>query len=154
MAADKSTNERCTMQQLLETTLKNVGCHINMCKEEENHIYATYQGEHFTIYYDETSPFITIYDVSWYSAELYDIDNLSLVRQAVNACNRENTSTVLYTIDEKEKCINVHTRQRIVFGSYIPEIEDYLRSRFEDSFRQHHNFYKNMEEIRKEHFSL
>ena len=33
------------------------------------------------------------------------------------------------------------------------DVEDYLRSRFEDSFRQHHNFYRNMEEIRKEQFA-
>lgn len=139
--------------QLLEKVLKNIGCHINMCKDEENHIYATYQGEHFTIIYSETSPYITIYDVAWYSAELIDIDNLSLVRQAVNVCNKENISTVLYTIDKEENCVNVHTRQCIVFGSYIPDVEDYLRSRFEDSFRQHHNFYRNMEEIRKEQFA-
>lgn len=150
---NKSIYEGLTMQQLLELTLKNIGCHINMCKDEENHIYATYQGEHFTIIYSETSPFVTIYDVAWYSAELIDIDNFSLVRQAVNACNRENISTVLYTIDKEDNCVNVHTRQCIVFGSYIPDVEDYLRSRFEDSFRQHHNFYRNMEEIRKEQFA-
>ena len=139
--------------QLLERVIKNLGCHIDMCKEEKDTFYVTYQGEHFTIIYSETSPYITIYDVAWYSAELIDIDNLSLVRQAVNVCNKENISTVLYTIDKERNCVNVHTRQCIVFGSYIPDVEDYLRSRFEDSFRQHHNFYRNMEEIRKEQFA-
>lgn len=138
--------------QLLERVLKNIGCHIDMCKDEKDTFYVTYQGEHFTIIYSETSPFINIYDVAWYSAELDDIDNLSLVRQAVNACNRENLSTVLYTIDKENNCVNVHTRQSVLFGSYIPDIEGYLRSRFEDSFRQHHNFYRFMEEKRKEQY--
>lgn len=137
------------MRRLLEQTLKNIGCHINMCEDDEDRFFITYQGEHFTIVYSESSQFINIYDVAWYSAELDDIDNLSIVRQAVNACNQENHSMVLYTIDKENNCVNVHTRQCIVFGSYIPEVEDYLRSRFEDSFRQHHNFYKNMEKIRQ-----
>ena len=124
-----------------------------MCEEKEGEFHVTYQGEHFTIIYSEDSPYITIYDVAWYSAELIDIDNLSLVRQAVNACNQQNLATVLYTIDKDENCVNVHTRQCTIFGAYIPEVEDYLRSRLEDSFRQHHNFYRHIEAIRKEQYA-
>lgn len=142
-----------SMKLLLEQTLKNIGCHINMCEEKEGEFHITYQGEHFTIIYSEDSPFITIYDVAWYSAELIDIDNLSLVRQAVNACNQQNLATVLYTIDKNENCVNVHTRQCTIFGSYIPEVETYLRSQLEDSFRQHHNFYRHIEAIRKEQYA-
>ena len=142
-----------SMEHLLEVTLKNIGCHIDMCKEESGQFHVSYQGEHFTIYYSEDSPFINIYDLAWYSAELFDIDNLSVVKQAVNACNQQNLATVLYTIDKEENCINVHTRQSTIFGSFIPEIEEYLRSRFEDSFRQHHNFYRQIEEKRKEQYA-
>lgn len=148
---DNITNnyEGLSMHQLLERVMKNIGCRINMCKDEEDHFYVTYQGEHFTIAYSEENPYITIYDVAWYSAELNDIDNLSMVRKAVNECNKQNLSTILYTIDKEENCVNVHTRQNIIFGLFIPDIEDYLRSRFEDSFRQHHNFYRQIEEVRK-----
>lgn len=145
--------EGLNMGQLLERVMKNIGCHINMCKEKEGEFHITYQGEHFTIIYSEDSPYITIYDVAWYSAELIDIDNLSLVRQAVNVCNQQNLATVLYTIDKEENCVNVHTRQCTIFGSYIPDAEAYLRSRLEDSFRQHHNFYRHIEEIRKEQYA-
>lgn len=137
-------------QQLLERVLKNIGCHINMCADNEDEFRITYQGEHFTIVYSEDSLYITIYDIAWYSESLDDIDNLSLVRQAVNLCNQNNGSTVLYTIDKENKCVNVHTRQVVFFGSFIPNTEDYLRSRFEDSFLQHHNFYRCMEVSRKE----
>ena len=142
---DNMTTEvqSANMKLLLEQTLKNIGCHINMCEEKEGEFHITYQGEHFTI----------IYDVAWYSAELIDIDNLSLVRQAVNACNQQNLATVLYTIDKDENCVNVHTRQCTIFGAYIPEVEAYLRSRLEDSFRQHHNFYRHIEAIRKEQYA-
>ena len=146
---NKEHVQEVSMEHLLEVTLKNIGCHINMCEEESGQFHITYQGEHFTIYYSEGSPYINIYDIAWYSAELIDIDNLSLVRQAVNACNQQNLATVLYTIDKDENCVNVHTRQCIIFGSYIPDVAAYLRSRFEDSFRQHHNFYRHLEEIRK-----
>ena len=145
--------QSASMRLLLEQTLKNVGCHIDMCNEKDGEFHAIYQGEHFTIIFSEDSPYITIYDVAWYSAELIDVDNLSLVRQAVNACNQQNLATVLYTIDKEENCVNVHTRQCTIFGSYIPEVEAYLRSRFEDSFRQHHNFYRHIEEIRKEQYA-
>lgn len=159
--SDESPNEdnmntevqRVSMKPLLEQTLKNIGCHINMCEEKEGEFHITYQGEHFIIIYSEESPYITIYDVAWYSAELIDIDNLSLVRQAVNACNQQNLATVLYTIDKEENCVNVHTRQCTIFGSYIPDAEAYLRTRLEDSFRQHHNFYRQIEDIRKEQYA-
>jgi len=143
-----------SIRSLLEKAMKNIGCHINMCEEKEGEFHVTYQGEHFTIVYSEDSPYITIYDIAWYSEEAYDIDNLSLVRQAVNQCNQRNTSTVLYTIDKESNCVNVHTRQCVVFGSYIPDYENYLRSRFEDSFQQHHSFYRNLEEIRKEQYTV
>ncbi len=142
--------QSASMKLFLEQTLKNIGCHINMCCDKDGEFKITYQGEHFSVLYSEDSPYIYIYDIAWYSAELDDIDNFSLVRQAVNACNQQNLSTVLYTIDKENRCVNVHTRQCIIFGSYIPDIEAYLRSRLEDSFRQHHNFYRCIEEIRKE----
>ena len=142
--------EGLSKAQFLERVMNNIGCHINMCKDESNELRVTYQGEQFAIAYSEDSHYICIYDVAWYSAELDDIDNLSLVRQAVNACNMQNIATVLYTIDKEEKCVNVHTRQCCIFGSYIPDLEGYMRSLFENSFRQHHNFYRHIEEIRKE----
>ena len=150
----KEASQNEGIRSLLEKTMKNIGCHINMCAEKEGEFNVTYQGEHFTVVYSEDSPYITIYDIAWYSEEVYDIDNLSLVRQTVNQCNQRNCSTVLYTIDKEKNCVNVHTRQCIVFGSYIPDFEDYLRSRFEDSFQQHHNFYRIMEEIRKEQYAV
>ena len=49
--------------------MKNLGCHIDMCKENESQFLITYQGEPFTIVYSEGSPFVYIYDVAWYSVE-------------------------------------------------------------------------------------
>ncbi len=150
---DNNMKETClneNIKTLLETTMKNIGCHINMCAEKDSEFNITYQGEHFTVVYSEDSPFITIYDIAWYSEELNDIDNFSMVTKAVNLCNQYNTSTVLYTIDKENNCVNVHTRQCVVFGSFIPNLNDFLRSRFEDSFQQHHNFYRFMEKSRKE----
>ena len=152
---DNMTTEvqSASIKLLLEQTLKNVGCHINMCAEKDGEFNVTYQGEHFTVVYSEDSPYITIYDIAWYSEELNDIDNFSMVTKAVNLCNQQNTSTVLYTIEKDKNCVNVHTRQCVVFGSFLPKLEDYLRSRFEDSFQQHHNFYRYMELSRKEQFA-
>ena len=141
------------IKTMLERVLKNVGCHINMCGEKEGEFNITYQGEHFSIAYSENSRLINIYDVAWYAEDLNDIDNLSLVRQAVNMCNQYNSATVLYTIDKENNRVNVHTRQSVAFGSFIPDIEAYLRSRLEDSFQQHHNFYRCMEVSRKEQFA-
>jgi len=139
--------------QLVETVAKNIGCHINLAQEDTDRVHVSYQGEHFTVICSDDSPYINIYDVSWYSAPLDDIDNLSHIRQAVNMCNHRNRATVLYTIENDENCINVHTRQCTIFGTYIPHIEEYLRACFEDSFRQHHNFYDCMEEIRRKEFA-
>ena len=148
-----TTVHAVSMENLLEVSFKNIGCHVDICKDEPDMLHVTYQGEHFKICFTEESPYIYIYDIAWYSAELIDIDNLSVVKQAVNACNQHNHATVLYTIDKEENCVNVHTRQCTIFGSYIPDAEEYLRSLLEDSFRQHHNFYRHIEEIRKEQYA-
>ena len=145
--------EGLSMGELLDTIVKNIGGQIESNDMETDRFYVTYQGEHFTILYSDECLLIQIYDVAWYSAEANDIENLSLVRQAVNACNKDNSSTVLYTIEKEENRVNVHTRQCIVFGSFLPDVEGYLRSRFEDSFRQHHNFYRIMEGIRQEQYA-
>lgn len=150
---NEEKKQEVSIEHLLKLSLKKIGCHINLCKEEPGVFQVTYQGEQFRIYYSEESPYINIYDIAWYSSELDDIDNLSVVRQAINACNQQNLATVLYTIDKETNCLNVHTRQCTIFGSYIPNVENYLRSRLEDSFRQHHNFYRQIEEIRKEQYT-
>ena len=140
-------------KELLFAVAKNIGCNIQRDEEDPNRIYLNYQGEHFTVGASEESPFLYIYDVAWYSASLDDIENLSLIRQAVNSCNAEYAATVLYTIDKDENCVNIHTRQCVLFGDYIPSVDEYLRSRLDDSFRQHHNFYQHMEKIRSEQYS-
>ena len=143
-------DEKLTKRQLLEKELKDIGCYINMDTDNDDQMNRTYQGEHFIIGCSADSPYLFIYDIAWYSADIDDVDNFSLVRQAVNACNFNNTSTLLYTIDEEKKCVNVHTRQWALFGSFIPNIGDYLRARLEDSFAQHHNFFNKMEELRRQ----
>lgn len=107
-----------------------------------------YQGEHFTVDATDTSPYIHIYDMAWYSAPLADIDNLSRVRQAVNATNLAAPATVVYTIDREENEVHVHTRQCMLLSSHVPDLETHLRSYLDDSFRQHHRFFRELESIR------
>ena len=139
--------------QLLMAVTKDLGIKIEQSEERADLFYLEYQGEKFSVVCDGKSPYITLYDINWYSAETADIDNFSLLRRAVNACNFQNLSTVLYSIDEETQQVVLSTRQVFVFEAYIPNVDDYFRSRLDDSFHQHHNFFSRMEELRKEQFA-
>ncbi len=68
-----------------------------------------------------------IWDTYWLQVELYDIDEVSRLRKAINTSNMNCSVTTVYTIDEAGKHVDVHCNTTTVFIPEIPEIEDYLR---------------------------
>lgn len=138
------------VKELLDKVLRDINCEPLWSEEEKNALSVTFQGERFTIETQNDSPFILITDAWWHVASLEDIEQFSLIRQAINNCNQIYPSVnLIYTTHKEDKTIGIHTRQSVIFMWQIPNVKDYLRSRFEASFHQHHNFYHQMEELRQ-----
>ena len=140
--------EEMTQRQRLLTVLKEMNCQPEEDPEEPERINVAYQGERFIIDYSEQSKYISIYDVWWYNAPLNDIEQLSDIRKVVNACNFDNHTTLVYTINTEENVIGIHSRQSMVFVPEIPNLKDYLSSQFVDSFRQHQNFHARLNALK------
>lgn len=125
-------------RDLLLETLTNIGCQYELAeKEDDNRIFFSYQGEHFFVDATNDWKYIQIWDMFWESVELYDIDEFSRLKKAVNGSNLNNSVTTIYTINEEGKTIDVHSKSVILFVYGIPEIEDYLKAELNDFFHAH-----------------
>ena len=140
--------EGMTQRERLLAVLKEMNCQPEEDTEEPERILVAYQGERFIIDYSEQSKYISIHDVWWYNAPLDDIELLSDIRKVVNACNFDNHTTLIYTINTEENVIGVHCRQSMVFVPEIHNLKDYLASLFVDSFRQHQNFHARLNALK------
>lgn len=133
--------------QLVMTLTKELGCQPE--EDEDNHIHFNYQGEHFFVDAQKDGVYACIYDTWWHTVQLSDLDEFADARRAVNSCNYNYTTTLVYSIDENDNRMGVHCRSPFVLVPEIPNVRDYFRSRLDDCFLQHRNFYKELEEIRK-----
>ena len=86
----------------------------------------------------EDSIYVHIWDTHWIQIELYDIDEVSRLRKAINTSNMNSAVTTFYTIDDDAKTMNVHAKSTITFISTIPYLEDYLRTELNEFFHAHH----------------
>ena len=154
-AMDESDNKISTMEETKGTrdlfleTLAMLGCQYELAEEEDdNRIFFTFQGEHFSVSATNESFFIHIYDLQWLQVDLYDVDEFARLRKAINESNIYNNVTTLYTIDEEEGKVNVHSKSIILFIPQIPRIDNYLGSELSAFFRAHRYVTNEMEKLR------
>lgn len=117
-------------------TLKNIGCQYEK-EEEGDRIFFAYQGENFFVEVSDDRFYITVYDTHWGQVELYDIDEFTRLRKAINTANLNCATMVVYTIDDIAKNVDVHCKSTFPFLHQIPDLENYLRGELNDFFRAH-----------------
>ena len=137
--------EGMNTETLLYTLLDEIGCHPVYDDEVEHRINFMFQGEYLFCDYNNESPFVAFYDVWWYSADMYDIDNVAAVRKAVNDCNLSNRSTLVYSMNEDNKKMGVHNRTVVPVLSQMPHLDEYLKAVLSDFFQQHNLFYQQVQ---------
>lgn len=133
---------------LLQLALRQLGIEYDF--DEDNCFIAIYQGEHFKIVAENDSRIIDIYDLWWYHAPLDDIDNLSLVKQAVNDYNIRGKAKLVYSFSREDDVIGVHGMMHFVWVEGIPNIDQYLRAQLDIMLAAHQQFYQIMEHLRRE----
>ena len=135
-------------RDLLLETLTKIGCQYEIGEGEGDRIHFVYQGEHFLVAADNEHPFIQVFDYTWNSVDLFDIDELSRLRKAINEANWRCGATTVFSIDEARKTMDVHCKALFVFVPQIPSIEDYFRLELNEFFRAHQLVGAEMEKLR------
>ena len=131
-------------------TLTKIGCQYELAEEEDdNRIFFAYQGEHFFVVATNDAKVINIYDTHWGHIELYDIEEFTRLKKAINGSNLNYSVTTVYTIDEAGSNVDVHCKSTILFVPQIPDIEDYLRWALNEFFRAHQYVGNEMARLRE-----
>ena len=134
-------------------TLKNIGCQYEK-EENGNRIFFAYQGENFFVEVSDDRFYITVYDTHWGQVELYDIDEFTRLRKAINTANLNCATMVVYTIDDIAKTVDVHCKSTFPFLHQIPDLENYLRGELNDFFRAHQLVGNEMTKMREKEEAL
>lgn len=131
------TMEQKGTRDLFLETLTKLGCQYEIEDGEDGDIHFGYQGEYFTVKARNDCQYVEIYDICWGHVELYDVDELSRLRKAINESNLRNSVTAVYTVDEAGGNVDVHCKSVIPFIPEIPNLEDYLRLELNEYFQVH-----------------
>lgn len=125
-------------RELFMETLTEIGCQYELSEDQDDdRIFFDYQGEHFLAGVNNDSFYVHIYDTYWGHVELYDIDEFSRLRKAVNESNKTSGVTTFYEIDEVGKNVDVHSKSIIPFMSEMPNLGAFLRVELNEFFRAH-----------------
>lgn len=120
--------------------LRQINCEVIINEEDENRLEFSYQGWNFCIDTSDECPFINIWDFGWATADLDNLEEVSMMRRVVNDININSVETVLYTIDEENNRMIIHSKKHALLISNIPNTKGYLMSLFDDFFAIHHRF--------------
>ena len=140
MNNETNKKEKNGTRDLFLETLTKIGCQYEIEEGEDvedGDIRFGYQGEYFVVRASNKTRYIQIYDTHWGHVELYDIDEFSRLKKAINESNIRNSVTTVYTIDEAGSNVDVHCKSVILFVPEIPNIADYLRLELCEYFRVH-----------------
>lgn len=134
---DESGNQARTRDFFLDTLIK-LGCQYELADGDDKRIDFFYHGECFSAYASNDKLYVSLWDTYWKQVELQDIDEVCCLRKAINTSNINARVTTIYTIDEANSKMIVHSKSTIPFLSSMPVIENYLRTELNVFFRTHH----------------
>lgn len=132
-----NNQDQIATRDLLLDTLTKIKCQYEIEDGEDGDIHFAYQGEYFTVRASNDCRYVQIFDIRWGHVELYDVDELSRLRKAINESNLRNSVTAVYTVDEAGGNVDVHCKSVIPFIPEIPNLEDYLRLELNEYFQVH-----------------
>lgn len=147
----KSINMNIGTRDLFLQTLVRIGCQYEIVGDDadKGDISFGYQGENFIARTNNNFRYLHLYDTYWGRIDMYDIDEFSRLRKAVNESNLNNSVTAVYTIDKESSTVNVHSKSVILFIPQIPDIENYLRLELNEFFRVHNAMNSEMNKLRE-----
>ena len=137
-------------RDLFLNVLTNIGCQYELGEGEDNRIFFAYQGEHFFAESSNESLWVNIWDTYWEHVELYDVDEVSRMKKAINTSNLNTMVSTVYTIDSGGNNMDIHARNTFPFFAQIPNIDQFLKAELNDFFRAHQYVNNEMTKMRAE----
>ena len=127
--------------------LRQLNCEVRM---EYDDIYFTYQNEEFMIEASNDSAFITIWDLHRDMVDSENVQDVEIMKKAVNRTNHLVHNTVLYMSYEEEKSCYILSKLQCLLMHSIPNIKAYLAAILNDFFRTKQCYSQVLADIDKE----
>jgi len=147
---NSSETTKIGTRDLFLNTLTKIGCQYQLGEGDDNRIFFAYQGENFFADTTNDIMYVHLWDTHWGHVELYDIDEVSRLRKAINTSNLNTAITTVFTIDENGNNMDVHSKSTIPFISSMPNLEDYLKVELNEFFRSHQMVGTEMRKLREQ----
>ena len=129
---ESNMEEKISTRQLALNTIELIGSEPKYT--EEGRIQFKYKGVIFLMEAANDCMFVNLIWPWCYSFSKYDIDEFSRVRQVINDINMRGTASVFYSITDSDD-VAVHMKKHFLLVPQIPDVEDYMISMLENSFR-------------------
>ena len=136
-------------RDLFLETLTKIGCQYEIYPDDGN-IGFGYQGENFVATANNEGWYVRVWDTFWGHVDLYDVNEVSRLKKAVNHANINCATMTIYTINEEGKTVDVHCKSTFPFISQMPNLEDYLRNELGNFFTAHHLVGSEMAKLREQ----
>ena len=136
-------------RDLFLETLTKIGCQYEIDSEDGNILFA-YQGEHFVATANNEGWYVRVWDTYWGHVELYNVEEFSRLKKAVNHANINCATMTIYTVNEEGKCVDVHCKSTFPFMAQMSNLEDYLRNELGEFFTAHHLVGNEMAKLREQ----
>ena len=146
---DKPEEESKGTRDLFLETLTKIGCQYEI-DPDEGYISFGYQGENFVASATNEGWYVRLWDTYWGHVELYNVNEFSRLRKAVNHANINCATMTVYTVNEEGKNVDVHCKSVFPFMPQMPNLEDYLRNELGDFFTAHHLVGSEMAKLREQ----
>ena len=127
-------------RDLFLETLTKIGCQYEIYPDDGN-IGFTANNEGW---------YVRVWDTFWGHVDLYDVNEVSRLKKAVNHANINCATMTIYTINEEGKTVDVHCKSTFPFISQMPDLEDYLRNELGNFFTAHHLVGSEMAKLREQ----
>jgi len=137
-------------RDLFIEVLTKIGCQYQLGEGDDTRIFFAFQGENMFADASDESLYVVVWDTFWEHVELYDIDEVSKMRKAINNSNLNSSVTTVYTIDKEGSSMDVHSRSMFAFVPQMPSIENYLKAELGKFFRAHQLVGNEMQKLRAE----
>ena len=113
--------------ELSKALLRELNCKVVEDEDDKDRMGFSFQGETFCLIASNDCLLVTVYDFSWGSVSLDDLDEVSRLRKTINNINfRFGGLCVIYTMDTDHNKMVVHTKRQFLLTPEIPNIVEYM----------------------------
>lgn len=137
-------------KDLLVAVLRQLNCKVEFDEENADKMFFTYQGENFCAVASNDCLVATLYDFAWGGVDLDDLDEVSMLRKAINDVNMYTPVTLVYTIDKDENKMIAHTKRQVLMVPQIPDLEKYLAAMLSSFFDVQRSLAQELDNLCKE----